>query len=144
MGVEPSALRALLEEFRGKDPGQYYPGLAEDVRRAYRRTIDAMRDAAKAKGYALAEHGSLARDIDLVAVPWTDDAASATEVAEAIRAAAATANGGVAFIARSSSDASVVKPHGRLCWSFHLGGGPYVDLSVMPRVVPPAKRRRKR
>ena len=25
-----------------------------------------------------------------------------------------------------------MKPHGRLCWSFHLGGGPYIDLSVMP------------
>ena len=26
-----------------------------------------------------------------------------------------------------------LKPHGRLTWSFHVGGGPYLDLSVMPR-----------
>jgi hypothetical protein len=137
---EPSALRALLEEFRGKDPGQYYPGLADAVRRAYRLTIDAMRDAARAKGYALAEHGSLARDIDLVACPWTDDAAPAADVAEAIRAAAAEANKGVAFLARDN--ACVVKPHGRLCWSFYLGGGPYIDLSVMPRIVAAKPKRR--
>jgi hypothetical protein len=26
------------------------------------------------------------------------------------------------------------KPHQRLGWTFHLGGGPYIDLAVMPRV----------
>jgi len=28
------------------------------------------------------------------------------------------------------------KPHGRLAWSFHMGAGPYVDLSVMPQSEP--------
>lgn len=32
---------------------------------------------ARELGYALALHGSMARDLDLVAIPWTDDAASA-------------------------------------------------------------------
>jgi hypothetical protein len=46
------------------------------------------RVVARSKGYALAVHGSLARDIDLVAVPWVEEAASAAELAEAVRAAA--------------------------------------------------------
>jgi len=28
-------------------------------------------------GYAIAPHGSLARDLDVIAVPWTEDAVSA-------------------------------------------------------------------
>jgi len=30
-----------------------------------------------------------------------------------------------------------MKPHGRLCWSIHLGSGPVLDISVMPRTDPP-------
>jgi hypothetical protein len=94
--------------------------------------------AAKAKGYALAVHGSLTRDLDLVAIPWVDEAAPALEVAQAI----VEASGG--FV-RDRSDKQghpatwpgandpTQKPHGRLAWSIHLGGGPYIDLSVMPR-----------
>lgn len=119
-----------------KKPGQYYPTLAEAVRRAYRLTIDVMRDAAQACGYALTEHGSLARDIDLVAVPWTEEAKSADEVAEAIRAAAAGVNNGACFEA-SADKLPRAKPHGRRAWAFHLGGGPYIDLSVMPRLAVP-------
>jgi len=124
---------ATADAVNGKMIGQYFPGLADACRRAYRLTIDAMRDAAKAKGYALGVHGSLARDIDLIAVPWSEDAASAEDVAEAIRAAAEKANPlGVCFAGDGDTNPRP-KPHGRLCWSFHLGGGPYIDLSVMPR-----------
>lgn len=117
----------------GKRIEQYYPGLAEACRRAYNLTIDAVRDAAREKGYALAVHGSLNRDIDLLAVPWTEEASSAEEVAEAIRAAAEkTSPGRMAFVA-TNDPCPRVKPHGRLAWSIHLGGGPFIDLSVMPR-----------
>lgn len=94
--------------------------------------------AAKAKGYALAVHGSLVRDLDLVAIPWTDEAAPALEVAQAI----IEASGG--FVREPETKPAhpngwpgardpTQKPHGRLAWSIHLGGGPYIDLSVMPR-----------
>lgn len=120
----------------GKLFGQYYPGLAAACLKAYRLTIDAVREAARTKGYCLAVHGSLARDIDLVAVPWTEEAASAEELAEAVRAAAEKANPlGVAFVAGDDS-CPRAKPHGRLAWSFHLGAGPFIDLSVMPRRAP--------
>lgn len=118
----------------GKRVEQYYPGLAARVQKFYRLTIDAMREAAKEKGYCLTEHGSLARDIDLVAIPWTETASNAEDVAEAIRIAAEKTNPlHVCFLA-GAKEWPVKKPHGRLCWSFHLGSGPYIDLSVMPRL----------
>ena len=114
-----------------KDPSHR---LAAACRKAYRLTIDAIRAAAREKGYAIAVHGSLARDIDLVAIPWTESAASADELAEAVRLAAEGANPiGVAFVA-GTEPCPRTKPHGRLCWSFHLGAGPYIDLSVTPRL----------
>lgn len=125
-----TTLQATLSE---KDPARYYPGLAESVGRAYRLTIDAIRDAAKAKGYAIGVHGSLARDIDLIACPWTDGAAPAAEMAEAVRAAAASAiPGGNCW---SKTDDPKQKPHGRLSWSLHFAAGGYIDLSVMPRAA---------
>lgn len=116
----------------------YERRVADRCRRLYRLTIDAIRDAARKNGYAVGVHGSLARDIDLIAVPWSEDAVSATELAEAVRAAAAKANPlGVAFVSQSDTQPCPrAKPHGRLCWAFQLGGGPYIDLSVMPRRVP--------
>jgi hypothetical protein len=113
-----------------KDPAQYYPGLADACRRAYHATIDAIRDAARECGYAIGVHGSLARDIDLIAAPWTEDAVSPADLAEIVRATVAKV-GGMGFVSRNDP---AEKPHGRLCWSIHLRDGPYLDLSVMPRL----------
>ena len=77
-------------------------------------------------GYSLCIHGSMSRDLDLVAVPWTDDAVGADELA---RSLAEEAGGAI-------TDPAVDRPHGRRAWVIHLGSGPYIDLSVMPtRVV---------
>lgn len=42
--------------------------------------IDQLRAIAKGHGWALGVHGSLVRDIDLIAVPWTSDASHWTAV----------------------------------------------------------------
>lgn len=106
----------------------------------YRRLIGPLRETARARGYALAVHGSLKRDIDLVAAPWTHEAVDARTLAEALRDTARAHNGGIAHMTPGEADSPwfqagipTSKPFGRLCWSFHLGGGPYIDLSVMPR-----------
>jgi len=81
---------------------------------------------AKEHGYALTVHGSLARDYDFVAVPWTENADEPSELADALLRAC----GG--FIApHEAKDVPIHKPHGRLCWPIHLGAGQYIDLSVM-------------
>lgn len=104
-----------------------WPGCEAQCFAAYCRIIDAVRAAAERCGYAIAVHGSVARDIDLIAAPWTDSAVSAGELALCI---AGVSSG---FIDAEDAKAPIRKPHGRLCWRIHLGGGPYIDLSVMPR-----------
>lgn len=78
---------------------------------------------ARSLGYAIAIHGSMARDLDLIAVPWVEEAADAEALVEAIRAAV----GGVVTNRNPEK-----KPHGRIAWTIILGGGPFIDLSVMP------------
>ena len=48
--------------------------------------IEPLREVARRHGYAIGEHGSQRRDIDLIAVPWTEEAGEPIMLAEAIRA----------------------------------------------------------
>lgn len=95
---------------------------------SYTLLVPILTKAARECGYALGLHGSMARDLDLIAVPWIEDATDAdTLVARLVEAC-----GGFLREERAQRD-PVARPHGRLAWSIHLGGGPYIDLSVMPR-----------
>jgi hypothetical protein len=118
------------------------PRTKEDMERAknlYEKLIDPLTACARAHGYALATHGSLARDIDLIAVPWRSWACAPKELVVAIQATIKRVHG-IALLADVLGAAnpgyfyegSPFHAHGRLCWAFHLGGGPYIDLSVMP------------
>ena len=88
-------------------------------------------EVAREHGYCLALHGTMARDLDLLAVPWTDEAVPAEELVEALW-------GRICWI--STKDKVVTgpedKPHGRRAWCLPMMGGAYMDLSVMPRVAP--------
>ncbi len=113
-----------------------------DSRSKYELLIEPLRAKARELGYALAVHGTLKRDIDLLACPWTRQAVDARTLALAMRETAAEHNGGVAYQCENEAGSEWFdngcqpygKPHGRRCWTFHLGGGPYIDLSVMPRL----------
>ncbi len=94
-------------------------------------------------GYALGIHGSVNRDLDLMAMPWTEEAVSAEELAEALRSAVdgrivpdGTPGGkwdGEKFVT-AVIRMPELKPHGRLAWNIHFcGHNFYIDLSVMPR-----------
>lgn len=89
----------------------------------YERPI---KERAQELGYAIAIHGSLLRDIDLIACPWTETAVDAETLKDAV---VKVVNG---FIPERQREPSQ-KPHGRLVWTIHIGGGSYIDLSVMPR-----------
>lgn len=110
-----------------------------DSRPFYEKLIEPLRAKARELGYALGVHGTLKRDIDLIACPWTHEAVDARTLAEALLKVAADHNNGLAFLKPHEDDRYFWagcpghKPHGRLVWTFHLGGGPYIDLSVMPR-----------
>ena len=86
--------------------------------------IDKIRKLAKEVGYAIGVHGTLERDLDLIAAPWTSDAVSNFEL--------------VAHISRGL-DGTVVdvashKPLGRFAVNIKMKGWfKMIDLSVCPR-----------
>jgi hypothetical protein len=83
-------------------------------------------DVANKLGYALAIHGSLMHDMDLVAVPWVSDAASQAELVAAFLASLEGS-----FVHEVGKAGK--KPHGRTAYTLFLDNGAYIDLSVMSR-----------
>jgi hypothetical protein len=100
-----------------------------------------LRDVAKLHGYALAIHGTMTRDFDLVAIPWTEEASEPLELIRAMKDASATVTH------RSDGDQffpdcnPLTKPHGRKAYVLHFTDngcyGPYLDVSVMPKLPKP-------
>lgn len=94
----------------------------------YAAMLPGLVKAAREQGYALAVHGSLKRDLDLVAIPWTEEAGTARELIEALNKAAAYAPRDRGELSKPER-----KPHGRMAWVVPLGCGLALDISVMPR-----------
>jgi hypothetical protein len=91
--------------------------------------LPAIRNVARQKGYAIAVHGSLKRDIDLVAIPWAHPNNTATQ--EELVAAVCGAASGVLGACNAHSKPSD-KPHGRKAWTLsHRGFIADIDLSVV-------------
>lgn len=88
---------------------------------------------ARAHGYVLAIHGSMGRDLDLVAVPWEDEVSAPDVLAGAI---ATTVSGYYIgdWHPEPRHRSPEQKPHGRLSYAIHwdTGGDDYIDLSIMP------------
>ncbi len=80
---------------------------------------------ARGHGYALACHGSLARDFDLCCIPWVRDAADPADVVAAMCSK---------FAIRQVGEPEQ-KEHGRVAYTISLAWGhTALDLSFMPRV----------
>ena len=112
---------------------------AEWAAKKYALLIEPLQKTARRYGYALATHGSLRRDIDLIAVPWVEEAAEPDFLVAALMACLQRVNK-IVFTRPEDPDwphdkpgsrNPTEKPHGRLAWSLHLGPT-YIDLSVMP------------
>ena len=99
----------------------------------YLSVIPAIREASKKCGYAIGVHGSLRRDLDLIAVPWVEEFVDKEVLAREIHKAACGLE--------SQSYSWENKPNGRLatcfpiCWTWHeepmiLSIG-HIDLSVV-------------
>lgn len=107
----------------------------------YATLLPKLREIAATHGYALALHGSLTRDCDLVAVPWQEWAHPALTLVTAIR----DEIGGwfhspdPQFESMIKDGCVSMKPHGRRSYSIHLTAhgmdGPYLDISVTPLAV---------
>lgn len=89
-------------------------------------------DIARKHGYALAIHGTMNIDFDLVAIPWTDEAVEPivfiNELSHLINIIDGNIHHGL------YNKEPEIKPHGRLAWLLMLGSGASIDLSVMPKL----------
>jgi len=87
-----------------------------------------VREAARFNGYAIAVHGSLSRDIDLIAVAWTAEAQPAAQLVDAVRGAICGVLGNCLLMGEPGQ-----KPHGRIAYTLiHPGFAGEIDLSVIP------------
>ena len=101
----------------------------------YAQLLPKIRGAAKGLGYAIAIHGSMRSDFDLLAVPWVPEARPAQDL---VKAVAEAVHGFVIgdVDSRGSLEEPTNQPHGRKSWNICWGGKPMIDLSVMPRQAP--------
>lgn len=86
-----------------------------------------MRQAALECGYALALHGSMESDLDMIAVAWTENAKPVEELAAAINNCI-----GQTVWKDSNLEHKWLKPHGRIVYSLSIMGDYYIDLSIIP------------
>ena len=89
-------------------------------------------------GYTVCTHGSLKRDIDLVLIPWTDEAKDHITLIEAVREHIRKRFGKADLHPLERDEYFLSgcignKPHGRLVWTFYIDDEIYFDISVMPR-----------
>lgn len=90
---------------------------------AYCALYPQLAEVARVHGYALAVHGSLARDFDLIAVPWAlDPSAPKNVIDDLCRQFDLRVIGGADY-----------KRHGRIAYTLSVGFGECaIDLSFMP------------
>ena len=87
----------------------------------------------RAHGFALAVHGSLRRDVDVIAVPWTPDATlSPRRLAKLVLDDLMEAKLATGWT--SGEPDGEGKPHGRRGFGIVLKGDPflYMDISILP------------
>lgn len=108
----------------------------------YANLLPRLIKVAREQGYALAVHGSVVNDLDLIAVPWVEEAKDAETLVVAL-CEACTGKVPLVFpegtpqptkwVARElrHQDPSA-RPHGRMTYTIGFGGCVYIDLTVMP------------
>jgi hypothetical protein len=84
-----------------------------------------IKEIAEKNGYALAIHGSMTNDFDLVAIPWVEKPkhylTMLKEIAEKIDNR----------YDRLPYDTTEEKPHNRIAFTIGTGGGGYLDISII-------------
>lgn len=81
---------------------------------------------ARRHGYALAIHGTLARDFDVIAIPWAAEVDHPESVVEEITRT---------YDIRVIGDATI-REHGRIVYTISISGGAFLDFSFTPVPAP--------
>jgi hypothetical protein len=108
---------------------------------AYCALYPMLQQIAKDHGYALAVHGSVHRDFDLIAVPWVETCADPKQLISSFKAATKMVvhSDQIEDEEKAWPDLSVSeKPHGRQAYSLHVTNhgmyAGYLDISIIPPV----------
>lgn len=129
---------SVVGRVRDYEPGAWFKARTIDEMQVFFLSrLHAIRDAAKEHGYAIGLHGSVRRDFDLMAIPWTESASDKDTLAHAIAVAACG-------ITREGPYVWEKKPRGRsavslcICLTDHANpdfkdmiGAGHIDLSVI-------------
>lgn len=93
-----------------------YAALCEDIR-----------NAAMDCGWAVALHGSLSRDMDIMAMPWVENCTDADTMIDTIIKRCFGDN----IISEYGKKVDMTKPHGRVCYLIPIYDDYYLDISIM-------------
>lgn len=84
----------------------------DELEAFYLSVIPKIKEAARHCGYAIGVHGSLRRDLDLIAVPWTENYSDKNRLAEHIQRVSCG-------FTMTKYDWEI-KPHGRMATAFPI------------------------
>jgi len=134
-----NAYNAFKKKLDATDIGDWFTASSEyELQQFYIHRLDALIKAGRECGYCILPHGSLCRDLDLVALPWVEDAVDKDELYYRLALAASPG------VPRKKYAVWEVKPHGRRACSVPIcmidysdtrDGVGHIDLSVMVQEV---------
>jgi len=91
----------------------------------YRVAVRVIRAKARDLGYAIGEHGTFIRDLDVIAAPWVEDVVDPESLVQAISMALIGLKWNIVDMNRER------KPHNRQGTVFVIGRKAWVDISIM-------------
>ena len=127
-------LRERVKHHDAAMSGQYIPVffIPDDpasLEAHYKRILPIIREVARKHGYAIGVHGSMQRDLDLIAAPWEEWADDHETLMDAIQLAVS----GRVKCMEDRLQPDTDKAHGRKSYTLYIGTKAYIDLSIMPK-----------
>ena len=104
------------KEIASNGRSTFYAAIWEDIRQA-----------AWECGWAVALHGSLSRDMDIMAMPWVEDCTDEEVMIKTIIERCF----GDSIISQCGLKIDRSKPHGRVCYLIPIYNDVYLDISIM-------------
>ena len=113
--------------------------LGGQTTRYLERNYSLLAKCARNHGYALAVHGSMLRDVDMIAVPWVRKCKAPSTLIKALFGIVKATSGSEKVYVRINKKPEL-KPHGRLGWSLFFSRDAYLDISVLGNPQPRSPR----
>lgn len=101
------------------------------LREYYHAVLKIAKHIGMEKGYAIAVHGSMTRDLDIVAIPWQTGCSTPRQFADSLKNV--TGGGKIGFYDKDQKSIhGYFKYSIALPLSFESGEMPYIDMTVIP------------